>query len=67
MWLDGLTAVTGITATGDSGPVKALFHFRDGSEREASITAGNRVLYLRGRFGRTEKLDLGRIDMIAFE
>jgi len=67
VWLDGLTSVTGIAAGDDAGPVKAIFHFRNGAERETSITSGNRVLYLRGRFGLTEKLDLGSVVKIDFE
>ena len=67
IWLDGLAAVTGIAAGDSAGPVKAIFHFRNGAEREAYITAGNRVLYIRGRFGIAEKLDLGGIGRIDFE
>lgn len=67
VWLDGLASVTGIAASDSAGPVKAIFHFGNGAEREASITGENRVLYLQGRFGRTEKLDLGGVVKIDFE
>ena len=66
LWLDGLASVREISHEAD-GPVKAMFKFRDGAEREVSIVATNRVLYIASWFGLTEKLDLGRASKIAFE
>ena len=65
VWLDGLASVRDISHE-TKGPIKALFTFKDGSERQASIVAGNRVLYVQGQFGRTEKLDLARLTRIDF-
>lgn len=66
LWLDGLASVREISQDAD-GPVKATFKFRDGAERQASIVQTNRVLYVAGRFGFTEKLDLGSVSKIDFE
>jgi hypothetical protein len=66
VWLDGLASVREISREAD-GPVTAVLKFRNGSEREASIVPGNRVLYLKGHFGRTEKLDLASVARIDFE
>src|ERR1700694_2471515 len=49
------------------GPVTAVLKFRNGVERQASIVPGNRVLYVEGHFGRTEKLDLASMTRIDFE
>ena len=65
-WLDGLAAVRDISHNSD-GPVRAMLTFRDGTEREVSIVATNRVLYVAGWFGLTEKLDLGDVSKIDFE
>jgi hypothetical protein len=66
VWLDGLASVREISHDSD-GPVKAMFKFRDGAEREVSIVAANRVLYVGGWFGLTEKLDLASVTKIDFE
>ena len=66
MWLDGLASVTGIAASNSTGPVKVILRFKDGVEREALITVGNRVLYLHHRIGFREKLDLGSVERIDF-
>jgi hypothetical protein len=66
VWLDGLASVREISHDAD-GPVKATFKFRNGAERQASIVAMNRVLYVAGRFGLAEKLDLGSVSKIDFE
>jgi hypothetical protein len=66
VWLDGLASIREISHNAD-GPVRAVFTFKNGTEREASIKPWNRVLYIDGRFGRTEKLDLGRVTKIDFE
>lgn len=66
VWLDGLASVREISHNAD-GPVTAIFTFRAGAERQASIIALNRVLYIRGRFGLTEKLDLASLMRIDFE
>jgi hypothetical protein len=65
MWLDGLVSVRGISHT--AGPVTATVEFIDGTERRASIIVANRVLYVQGHFGQTEKLDIGRLSRIDFE
>jgi hypothetical protein len=66
VWLDGLASVRAVSHNA-SGPVSAVFTFRNGVERHASIAQLNRVLYVDGRFGRTEKLDLGSLTRIDFE
>ena len=66
VWLDGLASVHEISHNAD-GPIQALFTFKDGSERRTSIIAWNRVLYVEGRFGRTEKLDLAKLTKMDFE
>jgi hypothetical protein len=65
IWLDGLASVSGISRT--AGAVNAIFKFKNGTERQASIIAVNRVLYVRGTFGFTEKIDLGSVSKIDFE
>ena len=65
IWLDGLAAVRGISQT--AGPVTATFKFKDGRERQASIIAANRVLYVQRSFGFTEKIDLASVSKIDFE
>jgi hypothetical protein len=65
LWLDGFSQVRVISH--DAGPVAATFAFKDGTEREAAIMVVNRVLYVRGHFGRTERLDLGSVAAIRFE
>jgi hypothetical protein len=66
LWLDGLASVREISHDPD-GPVKAIFKFRDGAERQASIVAANRILYVAGHFGLTEQLDLANLTKIDFE
>jgi len=66
VWLDGLASVREISHNAD-GPVKAVFTFKDGSERQTSIIRWHRILYVEGRFGRTEKLDLASVTRIDFE
>ena len=66
VWLDGLASVRAISHD-TTGPVKAVFTLKNGTERQASIVQVNRVLYVDGRFGRTEKLDLGSLTRIDFE
>ena len=66
IWLDGVASVRRISHNG-AGPVTATFKFKDGTERQASIISVNRVLYVSGRVGRTEKLDLGTLSKIDFE
>jgi hypothetical protein len=65
IWLDGVASIRGISRT--AGPVTATFKFRDGKERQAAIIAVNRVLYVQGHFGFTEKIDLGSVNKIDFE
>jgi hypothetical protein len=66
VWLDGLASVREISHNAD-GPVTAIFTFRDGAERQVSVSRWNRVLYVQGSFGRTEKLDLASLTRIDFE
>jgi hypothetical protein len=65
LWLDGLASVREISHDPD-GPVAATFKFRDGAERRESIVAANRILYVAGHFGLTEKLDLASLTEIDF-
>ncbi len=65
IWLDGLASVREISHI--AGPVTARFQFKDGTERQASIIAANRVLYVRRPLGFTEKVDLGSVSKIDFE
>jgi hypothetical protein len=65
-WLDGIESVRGISCEKD-GAVTATFKLRDGTERQSSIVEGNRILYIRQRFGRVEKLDLASVARIDFE
>src|ERR1041385_9289323 len=61
IWLDGLASVSHISQDGLNGPVQATFRFKDGTERTESIAATNRVLYIQGWLGITERLDqIGR-------
>ena len=66
VWLDGLASIHEISH-GATGPVTAVFTFKDGGERQASIVEWHRVLYIEGRFGLTNKLDLARLTRIDFE
>jgi hypothetical protein len=66
VWLDGLASVQPISQDAD-GSVRAIFTFKDGAEHQASVVAGNRVLYVQGRFGRTERLDLASLTKIDFK
>lgn len=65
VWLDGLSGVREI-AGNSSGPVHALFTFRNGNERAASITETNRVLYLKDSRGRDWTVDLASRTQIDF-
>jgi hypothetical protein len=66
VWLDGLSSVRQISHD-SHGSVQAIFRFRNGAERQASIVEGNRILYIRDGFRRTEKLDLASLGRIDFE
>jgi hypothetical protein len=66
VWLDGLSSVRQISNDGH-GPVQAIFRFKDGAERQASIVEGNRILYIRDGFRATEKLDLASVTRIDFQ
>ena len=66
VWLDGLASIRAISHE-PTGPVTAVFTFKDGRERQASIIEWHRVLYVEGRFGLTSKLDLARLTRIDFE
>jgi hypothetical protein len=66
IWLDGLASMRAIS-DGADGSVKAVFEFRGGAERQASIVARNRVLYIAGWFGNSGRLDLGSVRRIDFD
>jgi hypothetical protein len=65
LWLDRLASVHDISQNAE-GPVQAVFMFKDGSSRETSITALNRVLYVGSRLW-THKLDLTGVTKIDFQ
>jgi hypothetical protein len=65
VWLDGLTLIREISH-GPAGAVTAILRFKDGVERNESIVSGNRVLYIEGRRGATEKLDIASLARIDF-
>ena len=65
VWLDRLASVHDISQNAD-GPVHVVFTFKDGSSRQTSITALNRVLYVGSRFW-THQLDLAGVKQIEFE
>jgi len=65
MWLDGLTSMREIADSG-AGPVGVTVRFKNGADRRESIASGNRVLYIDGSFGATEKLDIGKVSRIDF-
>jgi hypothetical protein len=64
VWLDGLTSVTDISHNAE-GPVQAMFAFKDGSSRQISVTALNRVLYIGNLFW-TGQLDLASVRRVDF-
>jgi hypothetical protein len=66
VWLDRLVSVREISHNAE-GPVRAILTFTDSPERQVSIIQGTRVIYVEGRFGRTEKLDLASLARIDFE
>ena len=63
--LDGLTSIREISHR-PAGPVTAVLRFKDGVERNESIVPGNRVLYIKGHWGGTEKLDIASLARIDF-
>ena len=65
VWLDGLASVSDISQNAD-GPVHAILTFKDGSSRQASITALNRVLYV-GNLLWTRQLDLTKVRRVDFD
>jgi hypothetical protein len=65
LWLDGLSSIREISHDA-AGPVTAILRFKDGVERNESIVPDNRVLYIEGRWGGTEKLDIARLARIDF-
>ena len=65
IWLDRLASVRDISQT-DEGSVLVVFTFKDGSSRETSIAAVNRVLFIGSRFW-TRQLDLNGVSRIDFE
>jgi len=65
VWLDGLASVSNISRNAD-GPVRAVFTFKDGSSRQVSVTALNRVLYVGNLFW-ARQLDLTKVRRVVFE
>jgi hypothetical protein len=65
VWLDGLSSVREISRN-YSGPVHAVFTFRDGTTRSASIAELNRVVYLKDEHGRDWTVDLASLAQIDF-
>lgn len=65
VWLDRLASIHDIAQNAE-GPVRAVFTFKDGSSRETSITALNRVLYVGSPFW-SHQLDLTGVRQIDFE
>lgn len=65
IWLDGVASISEISHT--AGPVTATFTFKNGTERQASIIAVNRVLYVQRPLGFTERVDLGSVRKVDFE
>lgn len=65
LWLDGLTSIRKISG-GPAGSVTAILRFKDGVERNESIVPDNRVLYIVGRAGATEKLDIASLARLDF-
>jgi hypothetical protein len=66
VWLDGLASIRDISHE-PTGSVTAVFTFKDGGERRASIIEWHRVLYVEGHWGLTQKLDLARLTRVDFE
>jgi hypothetical protein len=63
VWLDGLSSVREISRN-SSGPVHAVFTFKDGTARSASIAELNRVVYLKDEHGRDWTVDLASLAQI---
>jgi len=55
LWIDGIAAITNIA------PDSALFVMKDGTQQRLSFVPDFRVLYIRDRNARQEKLDLSKI------
>ena len=65
VWLDDLTSITAIAHNTD-GSVQAVFTFKDGSSRQVSVTALNRVLYVGVPLW-TRQLDLTSVRRVDFD
>jgi hypothetical protein len=59
-WFDTIAAIR------DTTDSDALFVMKDGSQRRMSLIKDFRVLYIAGRNGAPEKLDLGKVKSIEF-
>ena len=66
IWLDGLASVRQIAGTA-SGPLHVVLGFKDGTERAASISATNRLLYLTDSGGHNRTVDLGSLAQLDFD
>ncbi len=65
LWLDGLTSISEIS-DGPAGSLTAILRFKDGADRNETIAAGNRVLYIEGPRGATGKVDIASFARIDF-
>jgi hypothetical protein len=65
VWLDGLLSVSDISQNA-TGPVHAVFTFKNGESRQASVPALNRVLYVGNLFW-IRQLDLAKVRRVDFE
>jgi hypothetical protein len=59
-WLDSISMIRDVTRD------DALLVFKDGSERRLSVVPLNRVVYLKGRLGGYERLDLAQVRSLEF-
>jgi hypothetical protein len=66
LWLDGLASIQAVSHDA-TGPMAAVFTFKGGRQRQASVIEWHRVLYVEGPLGLTSKLDLARVTRVDFE
>ena len=61
------TRLDDVVAIQDIGGGDAAFVLKDGSTRRVRVVADNRVLYVIGADGRTQKINLRRLTSIEFD
>jgi hypothetical protein len=66
VWLDDLASIQAVSHDA-TGPVAAVFMFKDGRQRQASVIEWHRVLYVEGPFWLASRLDLARVTRVDFE